>query len=552
MLEHRRRIRSTRWLALVLLGLALFALPAAAEVKEDFARDNPGLANFSESAAFHYWLAHPSQAPARLDRTLRSIAKVRGKGAAKSGKASDAFNLDAFGLPQNEESITACRSNPDVVLGGTNDYRGLLDPDFNFTGWHFSRNGGRSLTSEGLLPAADGIPSGGDPVDVADASCNLWAGSLNYDPFDPFHNPNGIGVYKTTPATLASCPGGADPSCWPTRRLVANSAPSHFLDKEWIDVGVSGAAGNVVWVVYSDFVIDDNAPLGYTSASITAVRCDDTLSSCTAPILISGSDQDVQFGDVTIGQDGRVYITWSEIQGELPGSNGQPGQPQTFIHKLRIAPAGSTSFGPTHTIAVEDKAIPFGGFLHANDFRAATYPKNAVINVGGTKTSSGHARIFVTWDACSARPLDTVCEEAVIKLVYSDNDGVAWSPQAVVSTGGDNYFPTISADLARGKLVLAWYTSRFDQVFHNQQDVDVATVDAKTAAVSKPKRLSKLSNESEADPLLGGFFIGDYIEAFAHDKQVWVHFNANYRSIQLLGDGFAVPQQDNYLVTTHD
>lgn len=44
------------------------------------------------------------------------------------------------------------------------------------------------------------------------------------------------------------------------------------------------------------------------------------------------------------------------------------------------------------------------------------------------------------------------------------------------------------------------------------------------------RRLARPSNEPEADPLLGGFFIGDYIEVFAHDRTAWVAYNANYRS----------------------
>jgi hypothetical protein len=539
-----------RSVVLAVLAAVLLSLPAgAADVPSP---KNRAYANFSQAVAFHQWLSHPDAAPAQLSQALATLTKLRGKGAARSGKAAQAFNFDVLGLPQNEESIAACRAKTNIVLGGTNDYRGILDPEGNFTGWHLSLDGGTTLANEGLLPSIDGIPSGGDPVDAVDADCNLYASSLNYDPFDPFHNLNGIGMYRTTAATLAACPSGSDPSCWPTRRLVATSAPSHFLDKEWFDVGESGPAGRVVWVVFSDFVIDDSAPLGYTSASIMAVRCDAALAACTAPILISGTDLDVQFADVTIGPDGRVYVTWSEIQNELPGENGQPGQPQTFIHKLRIAPAGSTTFGPTRVIAVEEKPIAFGAHLHSADFRVATYPKHAV--VGGSSAQ----RIFVTWDACSAlaTPFDFVCEEPVIKLTYSDDDGATWSTQTVISKGGDNYFPTIASDPLRGTLALAWFTSRYDPVFHNRQDVELVSVDATRVRVGNPSRITKLSNEPEADPLLGGFFIGDYIEVFAHDKKVWVHFNANYRSVRLLGefaeDGVPIPQQDNFLTTAHD
>ena len=54
------------------------------------------------------------------------------------------------------------------MLDGTNDYRGLVDPKGNFTGWHLSTNGGRSINNEGLLPPVrekgQAIESGGDPV----------------------------------------------------------------------------------------------------------------------------------------------------------------------------------------------------------------------------------------------------------------------------------------------------------------------------------------------------------------------------------------------------
>ncbi|MGK4003237.1 hypothetical protein WMF31_11480 [Sorangium sp. So ce1036] len=444
-------------------------------------------------------------------------------------------------MPQNEESVTACRSDIDIVLGGTNDYRGLLDPLSNFTGWHLSTNGGATVRNEGRLPTVTvggiDLPSGGDPVDVADGDCQLFAGSLNYDPVDPFNNLNAIGVYRSDPATLARCPGGSDPSCWPVRRAVAVSRPGHFLDKEWIDVGVSGDAGKVVWAVYADFAVDESAPLGFTSASIYAVRCDADLESCTEPILISGDDQDVQFGDVTIGPDGRVYITWTEILGELEGT------PQTFIHKLRIAPAGSTDFGDEQVVYEERQAIPFGGSLHANDFRVATYPKHAV-----RKTDCGGTRVFVVWDACAVRLLGEMsCQEPQIKLVYSDDDGRHWSDVKILSVEGDNYFPTIADDPLGSSLALAWFTNRHDTRFHNRQDVELVSVDPSSGEVTRRQRITGISNEPEADPLLGGSFIGDYIEVFAHREAAYVHYNANYRQVQLLGEGFRIPQQDNFL-----
>jgi hypothetical protein len=292
----------------------------------------------------------------------------------------------------------------------------------------------------------------------------------------------------------------------------------------------------VVWIVYADFVIDETAPLGFTSASIKAVRCSADLQECTSPILISGNDEDVQFGDVTIGPDGRTYITWSEIQGELEE------QPQTFIHKLRVAQPGSTTFGPTRTVAVEERAIPFGGFLNANDFRVATYPKNEV------RMIEGDPRVFVVWDACWVRILDgSVCEEPLIKLKASDDLGESWSGTKIVSEDGPNYFPTIANDLNGPNVAIAYFTNRFDNRFDNRQDVELVTLNPETLAVSQRQRLTSVSNESEADPVLGGFFIGDYIEVFDLRDRALVHYNANYRQSRVLGEGVPVPQQDNYL-----
>jgi hypothetical protein len=116
-----------------------------------------------------------------------------------------------------------------------------------------------------------------------------------------------------------------------------------------------------------------------------------------------------------------------------------------------------------------------------------------------------------------------------------------------VSAGGVNYFPTISSDRAGSRVAVAWYTNRFDPTFQNRQDVELVSLDPDTGNVTRRQRVTRPSNEPEADPLLGGFFIGDYIEVFAHHGRALVHYNANYAKVPTLGEGFPVAQQDNYL-----
>jgi hypothetical protein len=522
----------------------------------------------SQSVTLRYWMAHPEQAPRRVALALKAVKTPPGRhvSSCTSNANKDVFNCDIFGLPQNEESISACPTNDNFVLGGTNDYRGLIDPEGNFTGWHWSIDGGHSVQNEGLLPpvtltkiaSPHQVPSGGDPVDFVPAGCDaVYAASLAFDPNDPFGQPNGLGVYRSTPAILSSCQpftdaGFTNPACWPDRSAVAQTEAGDFIDKPWMFVGVQNGV-RYVWATYSDFVIDNAAPLGYSSASIKAVRCDETLQTCTEPIQISTVDDDVQFSDVTIGPDGRTYITWARIDGELNPGEFPEGQVFTIKYRSETAP-GSAVFGPERVVQVVPNAIPFGGFIHSNDFRVATYPKSDVVRV------NGHPRAFVIYDECTTRLFGSICEYPQIKLTYSDDDGVTWSPPIVLSDGGDNYFPSISADrtATTNNIAAAWYTNSRDIGFANQQDVFATSINPLTGQSRGLKRLTSSSNETESDPLLGGVFIGDYIEGVLIKNTFYVHTNANYRKVPFLGGFlnepnqpvFPVNQQDNYLAIT--
>jgi hypothetical protein len=367
-------------------------------------------------------------------------------------------------------------------------------------------------------------------------NCDLYAASLNYDFNQDFPYPSGVAVYKSDPHTLATCPQGESnggmthEECWPTRRLVDYAAPGHFLDKEWMDVGRSGAAGRVVWIAYGD-LSDFNADGNEESGVIKAVRCNASLSSCTAPIVLSAGQTVAEYPDVTIDSDGRTYITWGEFFGE---SFIGPSQ-QSWI---AVAEPGSTVF-TRHPVYREDEVMRGDETPHAADFRTGTMFKNAVV------MRNGHPRVFVTWERCQLHAADEACEEPEIVLTHSDDLGASWSRQRVISAGGDNYFPTIDADRGGG-LVAAWFTHRFDPAFHNRQDVEFARLNG-SGSVTSRSRITRGSNEPEADPILHGVFIGDYIEADANANRVYVAYNANYRQARLLGEGFPIPQQDNYL-----
>jgi hypothetical protein len=344
-----------------------------------------------------------------------------------------------------------------------------------------------------------------------------------------------VGLYRSTPGQLRSCPGGDDPTCWPKRTVPAqdiSSDPSnnHFLDKPWLYVGTS-AGQTVVWLTYTDFAVVGDV----FSTTIKAVRCDASLTTCSAPIVISDGLTDVQFSDVTVGPDGRTYVTWAQV-------NTDPSGQQIFVVKLRVAQPDSTTFEPERVVTTELKPIGFGGFLHADNFRVATYPKSDV------KIVNGKPRVYVVWESCETRPVGVSCEYPRIRMTFSDSFGAGWSTPITLSAGGDNYFATLSANPGGANLAVAYWTSRFDPTFNSRQDLELLTV-SPSGSVLKRQRLTNASNDTQADTYLGGFFIGDYIEVTAQGGQAFVGINGNYRKERFgLDPGQPVAQQDNYLL----
>src|SRR5260370_4418010 len=327
--------------ALALLGMALLPAASAAPVAAGPGLPSSWTAEMSQAALTQYYVGHPDQAPAALRNLLTAAQRRRAAStqaspaiAAAGPMASSIFNADTTGVPQVEESGTRWASRPAVEMEGTNDDRGILDPQGNFGGWHLSTNGGRSLANEGrlpstLFPSGRLVPSGGDPAAASDGSCHLYLANLaitaTATTFD-----SGVIVDRSTPDTLAGFPGGTDPTCWPTRKVIDSTSDVNLLlDKPWMTVGRSGGQ-TVVSVTYTEFFFDPNTFTG--GSRIMAGRCHGCLSARTPPPTDS-ADRDVntQFSYVTVGPDAQTYVTWIN----LVTTNG--GQSEAFQIKLRVA-----------------------------------------------------------------------------------------------------------------------------------------------------------------------------------------------------------------------
>lgn len=560
----QRRLTPARLVISGLLLVTLACAPAATAASRPTSLPAAGsderLQFMSETVSVHKWARDPSSAPtAELRQQFRAIkrarAKVRATPATAAGAATVqsllsniAFTGDAHGLPQNEESVTTCRNDGTKVLGGTNDFRGLLLP--GFTGWHYSSSGGVSLTKEGGLPDLPGaVPSQGDPVAASNGQCTLYVSSLNFN-----DTKTQVGLYRTTPAALAAaaCAPNAngatrtDPDCWPTRKAVmSGSTDSVFYDKEWTDAGASGSAGNVVWTAATRFSGDPG------SSQIKAVRCNGALTVCSNEILISDpadsdfahGDKFTQFSHVEIGDSGRTYISWVAVK--IDPDSGD----QTFTLKVKSAAPGSTVFGPSKVVATLGNAIPLGGNLAADSFAVTTVPQMTSKQISPTDE-----RVYVSYEVCQAIKLGGLCYGPQAKLARFDVNPASGATGAIATTlvsvpgAASNYFTSVNADPLQPKLAMVYYTNRVDP-FDHRQAVELATVNL-VGGVTQRQLVSPV-NEPDADPFLHGSFIGDYIEVAPRNGVALTHYNANFLKKVFLPTtppaGPPVNQQDNFL-----
>lgn len=348
----------------ILLSVAAAAAVAAlaAGTSTGAAGANGNLLNGpSPVVGIRYYLAHPDAAPATLRPQFETGHRALADGHALTARtgatrtSNHVFNRDTRGLPQDEEAVSACTRHPKLVISGANDYRGIKDQQGNFTGWYFSPDAGRSVQNEGLLPpvtTASGaeVPSGGDPTFVFGNGCrSVYGASINYGSGSLGQTPSVEAVYRSTPRKLGSCPQGGvggtltHATCWPDRRSIAEAAPGHFIDKDWMT-----AAGKYVWIAFDDlsaFNADGNEEAGV----VEIVRCTTDLATCTQPIPLSTGQKVAEYPTVNVGPDGRTYVTWSEFFGDSFIGPAQRGW-------MAVAEPGSLTF-QRHPIHKENQVL---------------------------------------------------------------------------------------------------------------------------------------------------------------------------------------------------
>jgi hypothetical protein len=490
------------------------------------------------------------------------------------------FNLEpstgmaelGLAVPQNETPVDFLPkgglNGNDLVIGGANDYRGMLDPlaspdfvsvppnawGFSSTGYYVSRSGrGCGPDFEGGLPhmtyspTGETLHGGGDPVFAVDSTRNLVYGAdLRFGA-----TVSAVGAFHTTVANLDSpsaCPDGThltdgagndtvSSRCWPNGMLVAaDTNPNHFDDKPHmrVDERKSGIGAGDVYISYTLF------DSGNAVSTIELVTCPSNFGSildCSNPLTLGdSSDSSTQFSHIAVRPDGAITISYvsSGVSNDFPAI----GSLFVNIKLVTCRPNGAPnppSCSTPSLVAHENQPIPFifPAGLAEQLFRISTYPTHDQRFNPSTKEYEE----FVVWTRCAKPPVFPIgngptawvqCPASEVVMSYSTGSGanLKWSPPIPVSAGvHDQFFSWARTDHARNVVNVVYYSSENDPSGRSLQVVE-NNIDPGDYAPGPDHVVIKAFSNPSSDPLLGDFnpFYGDYIGITAKDGRAYIHF----------------------------
>src|SRR6266581_660624 len=236
---------------------------------------------------------------------------------------------------QNEPAVAVNPRDPQVIVGSANDYCGVFAADGTFIGlgdiwlgYYRSEDAGSSFTSS-LVPGYQGDSSpyaarahvrtadSGDPVLAWDNAGRLFAGAESSS--DPEGTAKTFGDVWV--ATYENSSGSSGATANDGKEFIrsidvaqGSAAPNllgKFHDKTAIEVDRTGGScdGNVyfAWARFTG-----NTPNGANS-SVYFVRSTDHGKTFSSPMKISQTVHDIQFPDIAVTGDGKVFITYRQF-----------------------------------------------------------------------------------------------------------------------------------------------------------------------------------------------------------------------------------------------
>jgi hypothetical protein len=387
--------------------------------------------------------------------------------------------------PQSETSITLNPTNPNQVVGGSNEIFRLPMRAY------FSSDGGKTFGAVDLpLPppaTTNGTDFGSDPGVAFDTRGNVY-----YSYIVVFFNRTFGSIQGTEMAVAKSSDGG---KTWPQVTFFNfNSGSGKFNDKPMIAVDTNPASPfrDSVYVAW-DNASNKNGKSSANNALLFS-RSTDGGKTFSAPIAVNtltGGPNSVIGADPFVGPNGEVYVAWHDVQNNRLMVNRSFDGGATFGQQTTISPT----------------VIPFAAAIPPQASRGALlYP------ACGADQSTGPHRgtLYCSWmDETPSNGTD-------IFVARSTDKGQSWrapvrvndDPAGVVK---DQFNQWLSVDPITGAIDVSWNDPRNDPA---DTKTDILASDSTNGGVSfarNAKVTTAMSDESAANPFAdAGNQYGDY------------------------------------------
>ncbi len=403
--------------------------------------------------------------------------------------------------PQNETYIISDPNNPNVVIGGFNDYR--LGTGFGGNGVAYSPDGGVTWVDLGpavLLPVGF-TRGGGDPgLAFNSAGRAFYSHIAGGTGANNFSRNNGVFVASSTT-------GGAT---WGATSAVAQNlfvaTPVPFEDKPFshADHHAGSPFQDRAYVSWTRFYPAAHPNGGTGGGDIYVGRSVDNGLTWTNVRVTTLAHEPSNAGTGTAGS--------SFVQGSEPEVEPDGDVYMAYWFGGRINVTRSVDGGATWSLPTFPAGAAFGTASIPSPLPNETFRVNAFPSIETDPTRPHH--VYVVFPDDDDTP--AAADQANIFFARSTNNGAAWGPRIKLNDDAltrNQVFPWMAVN-DNGDIMVIWYDTRLDPLNHL---LDVYCTISRDGGVtwSPNMRVTDASFEPNTGQFGGNTFFGDYNGAAA-------------------------------------
>ncbi len=393
---------------------------------------------------------------------------------------TDSYDVQILPTPrqQSEVHLSICKNKPSLLLASFHTEFDLGIKN-GIQGYALSNDGGTTWSGSEGLP--NDAPNRGDPATAFDQNGNGYIVSMGPTSLKPTGGSrppaNNYLVQKTTNYGATWLP-----------QVVGVPMPVLGFDKPMVlcDENPESPYKNNFYAGW------------YRSSSVTPQvmfnRSIDGGQTFSNPIVLKNNIGFLGNNAIQVGRNGEVYVAWADYS----ITNNLPAKSLGFA----VSTNGGVSFTDRPGFLYRGIRTSSVGIQEFNNTRVADFPTLGV-DVG-CGTYGG--RIYVAYPEFES----TSSLKSVIRLRYSDNQGISWSPAQRISlvSGQQSWFPAISVDETTGIVTVVYYC--MDATVGYTTNTYVAySIDG--GGTFQNIKVSDKSHVPATIPGFGSGYAGDYI-----------------------------------------